>query len=73
MAVSYKKLFHKLVDMDMTNADLARKAEITMNVVTRLKRGEYVSLSSIEKICIALDCGIEDIVEFTAPYSGQNK
>ena len=34
------------------------------NIVTRLKRNNYVALDSIEKICYVLDCGVDDILEF---------
>ena len=64
MSIEYKKLFHRLIDEDMTNAALAEKAGITLNVITRLKRNEYVSLESIEKICRALNCSVDEILEF---------
>lgn len=65
MAVSYKKLFHRLVDLELSNVELTKKAGITLNVITRMRRNEYVSLVSIEKICLALQCGVEDVLEFT--------
>lgn len=64
MSIEYKKLFHKLIDEGMTNSYLAEKAGITLNVITRLKRNEYVSLESIEKICGALNCNADEILEF---------
>ena len=64
MAVTYKKLFHLLIDKGMTNAELMEKAGFSANIITRLKRDEYVSIESIEKICKALQCGVDDILEF---------
>ena len=64
MAVSYKKLFHLLIDKDMTNAELMEKGGFSANIITRLKRDNYVALDSIERICCALDCGVDDILEF---------
>lgn len=64
MAVKYDKLFHLLIDRKLSNAQLAEKAEISANIITRLKRDQYVSMESIEKICSALDCNVEDILEF---------
>ncbi len=64
MAVSYKKLFHMLVDRDMTAVQLQQQAGYSANITTRLKKNSYVSLESIEKICVTLDCKIDDIVEF---------
>lgn len=65
MAVSYKKLFHMLIDRNMTAAELQKEAGYSANISTRMRRDEYVSLESMEKICRALNCRIDDIVEFT--------
>ena len=64
MAVTYKKLFHLLIDKGMTNAELMEKAGFSANIITRLKRDEYVSIESIEKICKALNCNANDFFEF---------
>ena len=65
MAVSYKKLFHMLIDRNMTAAELQKEAGYSANISTRMRRDEYVSLESMEKICRVLNCRIDDIVEFT--------
>ena len=65
MAVSYKKLFHMLIDRNMTAAELQQEAGYSANISTRMRRDEYVSLESMEKICRVLNCRIDDIVEFT--------
>ncbi len=64
MAVSYKKLFHILIDRNMTAAELQKEAGYSANISTRMRRDEYVSLESMEKICCVLDCKVDDIVEF---------
>lgn len=43
---------------------LAEKAGISMNIITRLRQDKYVSMESIEKICFALDCKVDDVLEF---------
>lgn len=63
MAVTYRRLFHLLIDKDMSVSDLQKKAGYSANISTKLKNDSYVSLETIEKICRALDCDIEDIVE----------
>ena len=65
MAVTYKKLFHLLIDKGMTNAELMEKAGFSANIITRIKRDNYISLDTIEKICLTLDCGVDDILEFS--------
>ena len=64
-ARTYKKLFHLMIDRGMTNAELMEKAGFSANIITRLKRDNYLSLDTIENICKTLDCGVDDILEFT--------
>ena len=64
MAVSYKKLFHMLIDRNMTAAELQKEAGYSANISTRMRRDDYVSLDSIEKICRVMNCKVDDIVEF---------
>ena len=68
MAVSYKKLFHLMIDKEMTNAELMEKAGFSANIITRIKRDNYISLDSIEKICKTLQCGVDDIFRI---YNGR--
>lgn len=73
MAVSYKKLFHLLIEKNMTNAQLQQEAGFSANIITRLKRNGYVSLESIESIesiCRVLNCGVDDILEFLPEDNG---
>lgn len=53
MSVNYKKLFHMMIEKEMTNAQLMEKAKISANVITRFKRNTYISIESVEKICNA--------------------
>lgn len=64
MAVSYDKLFHMMIDKRMTNSQLMTKAGFSANIITRLKKNQYISLESIEKLCIAMECSVDDILEF---------
>lgn len=60
MAVTYKKLFHLLIDRGIPTAELTEKAGFSANILTRLRRDQYVSLDSIEKICLALGCKVDE-------------
>lgn len=64
MTVSYKKLWKLLIDKDMMKKDLQIKANISWATVTKMSKNETVSMEVLMKICQALDCRIEDIVEF---------
>jgi DNA-binding Xre family transcriptional regulator len=62
--VSYKPLFKLLVDRNMSKADLRRLADISPNTMTKLRRGEEVSMSVLNKICSALQVSYGDIMEY---------
>ena len=64
MAVSYKKLFHMMIEKDMTNIQLKKQAGFSGNILTRLKRNDYVSMESIESICRVMNCKVDEILEF---------
>lgn len=64
MAVCYDRLFHLLIDKRISNAQLKEKAGFSANIITRLKRNEYVSMETVERICTVLDCSVDDILEF---------
>lgn len=63
MAVSYKRLWKELVDRDMKKTDLRTASGISTNALARLGKDEHVSTEILEKICFALDCNVEDILE----------
>ena len=64
MAASYKKLWKLLIDKDLKKKDLAQIANISNYTVTKLTRGDNVTTDVLGRICEALDCSIEDIMEF---------
>lgn len=63
MEVSYKKLWKLLIDKDMKKKDLLASAGISWASVTKLSKGETVSMEVLMKICKALDCNIGDIMD----------
>ena len=63
MEVSYKKLWKLLIDKDMMKKDLCAKAGISSASVTKMGKIGHVTTEILLKICKALDCQIEDIME----------
>ena len=70
MAVSYKKLWKLLIDKDMKKKELCEKAGISSASVTKMGRNGTVSTEILVKICSALDCQIEDIMEVVPEHEG---
>lgn len=64
MAVSYKKLWKMLIDKDMKKKDLCEKAGISWSSVTKMGKGGHVTTEVLAKVCTALNCGVDDIMEF---------
>ena len=63
MSVKYNKLWKLLIDKDMKKKDLLATAGISWASVTKLSKGETVSMEVLMKICKALDCNIGDIMD----------
>lgn len=66
MERNYKKLWIMLIQKDMTKTDLRKAAGISTNALAKLGRNESVPLETLEKICKALDCGLDDILDYEA-------
>ena len=64
MPFSYKPLWKLLIDKDMKKSDLEREAGITHYALSKLSQGKDVSTEVLGKICSALGCTIDDIMEF---------
>ena len=64
MATSYKKLWKLLIDRDMKKKDLAAAAGISNFTISKMSAGNNVTVEILGKICVALDCKLDDIVEF---------
>ena len=63
MAVSYKKLWHLLIDRDMNQKDLKEAASLTKHTMRKLSRDEAITTDTLAKICRCLDCKVDDIME----------
>ncbi|MEE0883924.1 MAG: helix-turn-helix transcriptional regulator [Faecalimonas sp.] len=63
MEVSYKKLWKILIDRDMKKKDLQVLASISWASVTKLSKGETVSMDVMMKVCKALECNIGDVMD----------
>ncbi len=61
--LSYKKLFKKLIDIDMTNNELMEKAKVSKSTFYKIKNGENVTTDVLLRICNVLECDISEIVE----------
>lgn len=64
MSRSYNKLWHILIDKNMTKTQLREAANITTNAMANLGKNESVPVETLEKICVVLGCTIDDIMDF---------
>ena len=63
MAVSYKKLWKLLIDKDIKKKDLIAMARVSPATITKMGKNGHVTTEVLLKICSALNCNIEDIME----------
>lgn len=71
MTYNYDKLWKLLIDKKITKTQMRLKAGISSNILAKMGKGESISLDSLAKICTALQCSFDDIVEIE-PTGGEN-
>ena len=71
MAVCYNKLWHMLIDRNMTKTDLIKEAKISTNAMAHRGKNEDVRVEVLAKICSALDCTMDDIMEIKTESEAQ--
>ena len=73
MAVSYKKLWKLMIDKGLNKTQLCTEAGITTNAMARLGRDEDVRVEVLVKICSALNCTMDDIMEIIPDHDIQQR
>ena len=63
MAVSYDKLWKLLIDKKISASEMRKRAEISPNTITKMRKEQEVSLTVLSRICDVLDCDFADIIE----------
>lgn len=63
MKVSYKRLWKLLIEKDMNRQDLMSATGISPASIAKLGKGENITTDILLRICEALDCNLEDIME----------
>lgn len=63
MTVSYNRLWKLLIDKDMKKKELGKIASVSPSLIAKLGRNENVTVEMLVKICDALNCGMDDIME----------
>jgi DNA-binding Xre family transcriptional regulator len=63
MGVRYNNLFKMLIDKKMKKGELCKAAGISPSVLRKMSKGENVNVDIVAKICKALDCNLQDVME----------
>ncbi len=63
MSVSYNKLWKLLIDKNMKKKELGEAAGISSSLIAKMRKNENVTVEVLVKICNALNCGVDDILE----------
>ena len=68
--INYKPLWKLLIDRDITKAKLREETSIARSAMVKMANNEYVAMDVLVRICTALNCGIDDIVEIERKNGG---
>ena len=71
MAVSYNRLWNILIDRNMSKTQLIQKAGLKKNAMARMGKNEDVRVKVLAKICIALGCTMDEIIEIIPENGGE--
>lgn len=69
--VNYKPLWKLLIDKNLSKAELREKTSIARSTMVKMTNNEYVAMDVLVRICIALDCGMDDVVEIDRTKNGE--
>lgn len=69
--VSYSRLWKLLIDRKMTQSELRRAAHIAPNTMTKMRKGQPVSLEVLSRCCEVLDCNFGEIVDYSSEKEGK--
>ena len=72
MSISYKKLWKKLIDIDMTKTQLRLQADLGTATLAKLGKDQQVSMDVLLRICKVLNCNISEIMD-VLPNGGQDE
>ena len=70
--IVYKKLWKLLIDKDMKKTELSELSNVSMTSIAKLRRNENVNTEILNKICIALECDVSDIMEVIPDNENKN-
>lgn len=63
MKISYNRLWKLLIDKNMKKQDLQKATSISATCIAKMGRGENITTDVLVRVCTALDCRLEDIME----------
>lgn len=71
--ISYKPLWHTLINRNLRKEDLRISAGLTTNMIANMGKNKGISMETLAKICDALQCEITDVIELTDEESVENE
>jgi len=73
VTISYNRLWKLLIDKGIKRTELKQLAGVSTNVIAKLGKNEPVAMETLAKICTALQCGLDDIVEINSDAGNGGK
>lgn len=60
---SYKPLLHTLIEKEISKTQLCQMLGCSKATIAKISKNQYISMEVLDRICILLDCKIEDVIE----------
>ena len=73
MQIKYNRLWKLLIDKNIRKKDLMQMAGLSPSTITKMGHNETVTSETLMKICVALDCTMNDIIEITDTNKGETQ
>ena len=71
MKISYNRLWKLLIDKNMKKQDLKKATGISATCIAKIGRGDNITTDVLVRICTALNCNLEDIMELVPDEASQ--
>lgn len=71
MVISYNRLWKLLIDRKMKKKDLVETAGVSWSTIVKMGRDEHVSTDILVKICAALECELDEVMEIVRAKDAQ--
>jgi len=65
MKITYSPLWHMLAEKNIKKSTFRNDINLNMHTYNRMRNGEYITLTTLIRICEHYDCQVEDVIQLS--------